>query len=111
LNNISDSIFVSASLLKKGSNKRTTNSDNKIAKVQSAKDSPKNFLISSPLLAPNTFCTPVSLARPNAPAVVRFIKLKQAISKIMAAIPRRLKTILLLLALKASPNKMSDEYK
>ena len=54
-------------------------------KQHSRNDSLKNFAISWEYLAPSTFCTPVSFARLNAPAVVRLMKLKQAISNINPA--------------------------
>ncbi len=45
-----------------------------------------NCLINTPRTAPTTFLTPISFARFTDRAVVRFMKLMQAISKINTAI-------------------------
>ena len=53
------------------------------------KDSPINCLISLALPDPNTFRTPTSLARCSDLAVARFMKLMQAINKIITAISEK----------------------
>src|SRR3569833_2911735 len=104
-------ILVLAILLNNGNATDTTSMASSMENVQSEKDSLKNFIISCTLLAPNTFSTPVSFARLSAAAVVRFIKLKQAISRMMPAMANNVYTSLLLLLKNCSENNTSPDCK
>ncbi len=48
-------------------------------------DSPRNWLINEPFSAPNTFLMPTSALRFEDRAVLRFMKLMQAISNVNSA--------------------------
>src|ERR1700743_3706504 len=56
-------------------------------------DSPKNWKISDPLNAPATLRMPTSRARFSLRAVLRFMKLIQAINNISAAIIENVRTV------------------
>src|SRR4029077_21171565 len=86
LNNKFTVIVLPAKLLNAGKTIITIINASTNENKQKKKDSLKNFLMSNDCPAPNTFCIPVSLARFNAAAVERLIKLKQAINKINPAI-------------------------
>ena len=60
--------------------------------IESKVDSPMNCLIKSHFTAPVTFLTPISLIRVEDLAVVKFIKLMQAMSRINTAIAEKIYT-------------------
>src|SRR3569833_2307114 len=91
-----------ATWLKSGISKKASTiaitADSRVTKV----DSVRNCAIKLPRADPNTFLTPTSLARFEERAVDRFIKLTQAINKIITAIKEKIYTYSLLPPLSSS---------
>ncbi len=78
-------MFLSVTWLKDDILSATSPIASRAEKKLRSTDSPRNWVISPPLLAPTTFRMPTSFALFSLRAVLRFIKLIQAISRIKAA--------------------------
>src|SRR5689334_8891514 len=75
----------SVRVLNEGNNNNTINKEKQIAMKETNNDSPMNCPINCLLPAPTTLRTPISLALRKERAVARFMKLMQAITRIMIA--------------------------